>query len=180
MGHKTREWESGQLCVWERHTKREREHDEKLLHTVAAIKFEPNFCKCFAPVVVLVYCFYSCCCCWNNMWFVVALFVIAAACGVAGRKWGRYLYLHYGRHLLPRSMLTAKNRSPTPPLSPTKDDQSLEALLDESGEMHETVRNPLSTKRRDTRLGLWVEEIMAKFLLKLVIPVMPLVHMLHH
>lgn len=76
------------------------------------------------------------------MWFVVALFVIAAACGVAGRKWGRYLYLHYGRHLLPRSMLTAKNRSPTPPLSPTKDDQSLEALLDESGEMHETVRNP--------------------------------------
>lgn len=73
------------------------------------------------------------------MWFAIALFAIAAACGVAGRKWGRYLYLHYGRHLLPRSMLTAKNRSPTPPLSPTKDDQSLEALLDESGEMHETV-----------------------------------------
>lgn len=82
------------------------------------------------------------------MWFVVALFVIAAACGVAGRKWGRYLYLHYGRHLLPRSMLTAKNRSPTPPLSPTKDDQSLEALLDESGEMHETVRNPSQKMRR--------------------------------
>ncbi|KAL7727212.1 hypothetical protein ACLKA6_004476 [Drosophila palustris] len=72
------------------------------------------------------------------MWFFIALFAIAAACGVVGRKWGRYLYLHYGRHLLPRSMLTAKNRSPTPPLSPTKDDQSLEALLDESGEMHET------------------------------------------
>lgn len=82
------------------------------------------------------------------MWLVVALFVIAAACGVAGRKWGRYLYLHYGRHLLPRSMLTAKNRSPTPPLSPTKDDQSLEALLDESGEMHETVRNPSQKMRR--------------------------------
>lgn len=109
------------------------------------------------------------------MWFVVALFVIAAACGVAGRKWGRYLYLHYGRHLLPRSMLTAKNRSPTPPLSPTKDDQSLEALLDESGEMHETVRNPFQKNEEILFLGLCVEETMATFLLKLVIPVRSLV-----
>lgn len=73
------------------------------------------------------------------MWFIVGLFAIVAVGGVAGRKWGRYLYLHYGRHFLPRCMLSVKNRSPTPPLSPTKDDQSLEALLDESGEMHETV-----------------------------------------
>lgn len=86
----------------------------------------------------------------NNMWFVVSLFVFAAACGVAGRKWGRFLYLHYGRHILPRSMLTAKNRAPTPPLSPTKDDQSLEALLDESGEMHETVRN----SRNPLKIGI--------------------------
>jgi len=73
------------------------------------------------------------------MWFAISLFAILAVCGLAGRRWGRYLYLHYGRHLLPRSLLSAKNRAPTPPLSPTKDDQSLEALLDESGEMHETV-----------------------------------------
>ncbi|EDW34328.1 GL22192 [Drosophila persimilis] len=80
------------------------------------------------------------------MWFVVVLFAVAAVCGLAGRKWGRYLYLHYGRHLLPRSLLANKNRAPTPPLSPTKDDQSLEALLDESGEMHETVGVELAIK----------------------------------
>jgi len=73
------------------------------------------------------------------MWFAISIFALLAVCGLAGRRWGRYLYLHYGRHLLPRSLLAAKNRAPTPPLSPTKDDQSLEALLDESGEMHETV-----------------------------------------
>ncbi|XP_034662264.1 TLD domain-containing protein 2 isoform X23 [Drosophila subobscura] len=86
------------------------------------------------------------------MWFVVILFAVAAVCGLAGRKWGRYLYLHYGRHLLPRSLLANKNRSPTPPLSPTKDDQSLEALLDESGEMHETVLSMSTDEYRKTSL----------------------------
>ncbi|XP_015037848.1 TLD domain-containing protein 2 isoform X22 [Drosophila miranda] len=86
------------------------------------------------------------------MWFVVVLFAVAAVCGLAGRKWGRYLYLHYGRHLLPRSLLANKNRAPTPPLSPTKDDQSLEALLDESGEMHETVLSMSTDEYRKTSL----------------------------
>lgn len=87
------------------------------------------------------------------MWFVISVFALVALFGLAGRRWGRYLYLHYGRHLLPRSLLAAKNRSPTPPLSPTKDDQSLEALLDESGEMHETVSQSID------RWGRWVRKL---------------------
>lgn len=73
------------------------------------------------------------------MWFVISLVGCAVALAAAGRKWGRWFYLRYGRNFLPRSMLTAKNRAPTPPPSPTKDVQSVEGLLDEGGEMHETV-----------------------------------------
>lgn len=177
MGHKTREWgERTAVCVGETHKKRERTQRKAFTHSGGhkiRTKFLQVFCTCccscllFLLLLLLLKQHVVCCC-------------IVCHCRSLRRSRSQMGSLFVPALWAPRSMLTAKNRSPTPPLSPTKDDQSLEALLDESGEMHETVRNPLSTKRRDTRLGLWVEEIMAKFLLKLVIPVMPLVHMLHH
>uniref|UniRef100_A0A1B0A578 Secreted protein n=1 Tax=Glossina pallidipes TaxID=7398 RepID=A0A1B0A578_GLOPL len=73
------------------------------------------------------------------MWFLVSLCVLALGCALAGRKWGRWFYLRYGRFILPRVLLPAKNRVPTPPLSPAlKNDENVEGSLDESGEMHNT------------------------------------------
>uniref|UniRef100_A0A1B0BMQ9 Uncharacterized protein n=1 Tax=Glossina palpalis gambiensis TaxID=67801 RepID=A0A1B0BMQ9_9MUSC len=73
------------------------------------------------------------------MWFLVSLCVLALGCALAGRKWGRWFYLRYGRFILPRVLLPAKNRVPTPPLSPAlKNDENLEGSLDETGEMHNT------------------------------------------
>ncbi|XP_037824373.1 TLD domain-containing protein 2-like isoform X12 [Lucilia sericata] len=84
------------------------------------------------------------------MWLLISFCVCAIGFTLAGRKWGRWLYLRYGRFILPRSMLAGKNRAPTPPLSPSvvKNDETLEGLLDESGEMHETV---LSMSSEDYR-----------------------------
>ncbi|KAI9581255.1 hypothetical protein GQX74_013842 [Glossina fuscipes] len=74
------------------------------------------------------------------MWFLVSLCVLALGCALAGRKWGRWFYLRYGRLILPRVLLPAKNSVPTPPLSPAlKNDENLEGSLDETGEMHNTI-----------------------------------------
>lgn len=62
--------------------------------------------------------------------------------GAAGRKWGRWLYVRYGRFILPRSIIAPKSRPATPPLlldEGINDGGNVEGRLDESGEMLETV-----------------------------------------
>uniref|UniRef100_T1GQV6 Uncharacterized protein n=1 Tax=Megaselia scalaris TaxID=36166 RepID=T1GQV6_MEGSC len=69
------------------------------------------------------------------MWWFVG-FLVVSAIAIAGRKWGRWIYLKYGRHLpLPRNLLVAK-RPATPPISSIN---NVENNLDETREMQHTI-----------------------------------------
>lgn len=70
-------------------------------------------------------------------WFIGLIFLSAIA--IAGRKWGRWIYLKYGIYLpLPRNLFLVK-RPVTPPLL---NDNNVENNLDESREMQHTVSLP--------------------------------------
>ncbi|XP_055853144.1 TLD domain-containing protein 2 isoform X18 [Episyrphus balteatus] len=88
------------------------------------------------------------------MWFFIAMVAAVAVVGAASRKWGRWLYVRYGRFILPRSVMAPKSRPATPPLllDESNDGGSVEGRLDESGEMLETVLSMSTDEYRKASL----------------------------
>lgn len=72
------------------------------------------------------------------MWFLITICIFVIGCAIFGRRWIRWIYLHYGRYIIPRSFSLFFQKQNMRTLT-LKNNENIEGMLDEGGEMTVTT-----------------------------------------